>query len=141
METSEIIEVLEEHSVRATANRIELARQLAAAGRPMSLTELEDEMPTVDKSNIFRSLTAFREHHLVHVIEDGSNGVRYELCLSHDHDHDEDQHSHFFCEVCLKTYCLEDIKIPQVELPAGYELHSVNYVLKGVCPSCAAKQH
>lgn len=139
MTPSDIIKILEARSVRATANRIELAKTLAAAGRPMSLSELESEMPTVDKSNIFRSLSTFRDHHLVHVIEDGSGGQRYELCLSHHEDHDDDRHPHFYCESCMKTYCLEDMRIPQVEVPAGYHIHSVNYVLKGICPSCSKK--
>ena len=79
------------HDIKPTANRIVVARTLAAAERPMSLTELEYKILSIDKSGVFRALTLFREHNLVHVIEDGGDGVRYELCLSHDgHEHDDE---------------------------------------------------
>jgi hypothetical protein len=29
-----------------------------------------------------------------------------------------------------------DIPIPAVQLPAGYELTSINYMAKGLCPEC-----
>ena len=126
------------HDVKPTANRLVVAQALAAAGRPMSLSELEYKILSIDKSGIFRALTLFREHHLVHVIEDGGDGVRYELCRSHDgHEHDDDQHVHFFCERCHRTFCLVDTPIPAIALPPGYELTSINYIAKGLCPECA----
>ena len=86
---------------------------------------------------MFRALTLFREHHLVHTIEGSSDGTKYELCHSHDHEHDDDQHPHFFCEVCQQAYCLEGVSLPDINLPQGFELHSKNYMLKGICPHCA----
>lgn len=136
MEAKDIVALLEEHNVRPTANRIIVAGALAKASMPLSLAELETEIESIDKSNIFRALVAFKENHLVHVIEDGSNGVRYELCKSHDHDNDEDLHVHFHCEICGRTYCLEDIPIPQVAVPEDYQPISTNYIIKGICPSC-----
>lgn len=135
-------ELLREHGIRPTANRIVVAKELAAAERPMSLTELECKIVSIDKSGVFRTLTLFREHHLVHVIEDGGDGVRYELCHSHDgHEHDDDQHVHFFCENCHRTFCISDVPIPSVILPDGYKLTSINYMAKGLCPECANKKN
>ena len=136
MGKNDIIHLFEAHDVRPTANRIIIAEALIDAGRPVSLTELEEMLDTIDKSVIYRTLAAFRGKRLVHVIEDGSEGVRYELCHSHDCHHDDDQHAHFYCEVCHKTYCLEDVPAPEVTLPEGFEKQSVNYVIKGVCPDC-----
>ena len=90
----------------------------------MSLSELEYKILSIDKSGIFRTLTLFREHHLVHVLEDGGDGVRYELCHSHDH-HREDDDQH-----------VADTPIPHVTLPDGYEALSTNYMVKGLCPEC-----
>ena len=61
MEDSHLIELMERHGVKPTANRILIARALAAAGRPMSMSELEVRLETIDKSNIFRALQAFRD--------------------------------------------------------------------------------
>lgn len=139
MSSAECEALLASHGIKPTANRIVVARTLAAAERPMSLTELEYKILSIDKSGVFRALTLFREHHLVHVIEDGGDGVRYELCHSHDgHAEDDDQHVHFYCERCHRTFCLTDMPIPTVVLPAGYELHDINYMAKGLCPECSS---
>ncbi len=140
MNSEECEALLLAHDIKPTANRIVVAKTLAAQQRPMSLSELEYKILSIDKSGIFRALTLFREHHLVHVIEDGGDGVRYELCLSHDgHEHDDDQHVHFYCERCNRTFCLPDTPIPAVQLPSGYELTSINYMAKGICPECSKR--
>jgi Fur family ferric uptake transcriptional regulator len=137
MKSEECEALLVAHGVKPTANRIVVAKALAEAGRPMSLSELEYKILSIDKSGVFRALTLFREHHLVHVIEDGGDGVRYELCHSHDdHRSDDDQHVHFYCESCHRTFCLTDTPIPAVSLPDDFLLYSINYMAKGICPQC-----
>ena len=136
MDEKTYVSLLEEHGIKPTANRMIVLQALESSILPQSLAELERKIGTIDKSNVFRALTLFREHHLVHAIEGSSDGTKYELCHSHDHEHDEDQHPHFFCEVCQQTYCLDYMDMPEPSLPAGFELHSVNYMLKGICPHC-----
>lgn len=131
-----IEELLLHHGVKPTTNRIIVARTLAEASRPMSLMELEYKILSIEKSGIFRALTLFKEHHLVHVIEDGGNGVRYELCHSHDEENDDDLHLHFYCERCRRTYCLTDCPLPPAEVPEGFTVTSANYLIKGICPNC-----
>ena len=128
--------LLEEHGVKPTPNRILVAKAIAEAGRPLSLMELEARLETIDKSNVFRALTAFREAHLVHVLEDAGDGVRYELCHSHHEEHDDDIHVHFYCTKCHRTYCLEDTPVPPVQVPEDYAPDSVSYLIKGICPDC-----
>ena len=129
-------EILAEHGVKATANRLLIARALADAHRPLTMTELEDMLETIDKSNIFRALQLFRDAHLVHVLEDTGGGVRYEFCHSHHHDRDDDLHVHFYCEKCHRTFCFEDTPIPPVETPEGYMSTGASYLIKGICPDC-----
>ena len=136
MEEKHLIQLRERHGVKPTANRIVIARTLAAAGRPMSMTELETELETIDKSNVFRTLQAFREAHLVHVLDDTGYGVRYELCHRHHDNEDDDLHVHFYCESCHRTFCLEDTPIPLVCIPEGFDVQTVNYLIKGICPDC-----
>lgn len=130
------VRLLEEHGIKPTANRIVVAKALASSMNPQSLTELERRIMTIDKSNVFRALMLFKEHHLVHAIEGSSDGTKYELCHSHSHEHDDDQHPHFFCEVCQQTYCLEGMEMPAPALPEGFEAHTANYMIKGICPHC-----
>ncbi len=129
-------ELFAQHGVKLTANRLLIAQALEEAGRPLSMTELENRLETIDKSNVFRALTAFRDAHLVHVLEDTGDGVRYELCLSHHDDEDDDVHVHFYCTQCRRTFCLHDIPVPPVRIPDGYEPQGVSYLVKGICPEC-----
>lgn len=139
MDESTCVRLLQQHGIKPTSNRILVVKALAAEEHPSSLTELEDRMVSVDKSGIFRSLVLFRDHHLVHTIEDGEGAIRYELCLSHDGDEDDDMHVHFYCERCHKVYCLYDTPIPPVPLPRGFSRESANYMVKGVCAECNAR--
>ena len=136
MDENSCVRLLEEHGIKPTANRIVVVRALATSMLPQSLAELEQRIGTIDKSNVFRALMLFREHHLVHAIEGSSDGTKYELCHSHDKEHDDDQHPHFYCEVCQHTYCLDGLEVPPVAIPQGFEVRSVNYMIKGVCPHC-----
>ena len=129
-------ELFAQHGVKLTANRLLIAQALEEADRPLSMTELEDRLETIDKSNVFRALTAFREAHLVHALEDAGDGVRYELCLSHHDDEDDDVHVHFYCTQCRRTFCLHDVPVPPVHVPDGYEPQGVSYLVKGICPAC-----
>ena len=135
MSTAEAEALLRERGIRPTANRILIAAAIAASDRPLSLTELEDGLDTIDKSGIFRTLEVFKEHHLVHCIEDAGI-IRYELCRSHGHDRDDDLHPHFRCEICHRTFCLEGTEIPTVPLPDGFTATGWNYLVKGICPDC-----
>ena len=140
MEEKSLTTRMESHGIRPTANRLRVADALARAHRPMTLSELETELETIDKSNIFRALNLFRDKHFVHTIEDGCEGSRYELCHSMHEEEDDDMHVHFHCKKCHRTFCLEDIPGPRIVLPEGYSPESVNYVVKGTCPACAGKQ-
>ncbi len=138
---NEIVRLLEAHHVRPTANRILIVKTLAEQAGPTSVRDLERVLLTVDKSNIFRALTLFKENGLVHQIEEGDGTAGYELCMSHSSEEDDDLHVHFYCEHCHKTICLADIPVPSVRMPEGYLAESVNYVVKGLCPECARKPH
>lgn len=138
--------LLQSAGIRPTANRILVARTMHNSDKPMSLIEIEDALLSIDKSVIFRTLKLFGEHHLVHVIEDGSGCVRYEICHSHHHhddnddDNDDDLHPHFYCEICRQTFCLHEIHLPHIDVPDGFEVRTVNCVVKGVCKKCASKK-
>ncbi|MBP5507674.1 MAG: transcriptional repressor [Prevotella sp.] len=140
MADDKLSDFINAHGIKATANRIIVARTLHSSLMPMSLAELEKQIVTLDKSSIFRVLNLFRDCHLVHVIEDGRGGVKYELCHSISSNDDEDAHAHFHCEVCGRTLCLDHVPIPMIQLPEGYMAHSVNYLVKGICPDCAQRQ-
>ena len=136
MSTQQCEERLKEKGIRPTAARILVLRKLSELMRPASLSELEIELETLDRSTIFRSLSLLLEHHAIHAFEDGSGSEKYELIGIDDF---ADLHTHFYCEVCHETYCLKMINVPSVDLPEGFEIRSVNYTIKGICDKCSRK--
>lgn len=137
MKHEECEKLLVAHGVRPTSNRIVVVRALALAARPLTLAELEGTIVSIDKSGVFRALTLFRDHHLVHAIEDGSGALRYELCHSHSDDADDDLHVHFYCEQCHRTFCLDDVAVPAVSVPQGFTVSTASHIVKGLCPDCS----
>ena len=136
MNTYEHTSLLEGHGIKPTANRLLIVKALASQHHPVSVKDLEDSLLTLDKSSIFRVLTLFREHHLVHAIETGEGIVKYELCQSHNEEEDDDEHVHFYCESCHRTICLHDIPVPQIPVPEGYRAEGINVLVRGICERC-----
>lgn len=134
-------EILEKKGVKPTPNRVLVLRAMLGAGRPLSLSELEIMLDSVDRSSIFRVLTMFADRHVVHELEDGSGMAKYEVCSGEEECTVEDLHVHFYCESCHRTYCFRDMHIPEIELPEGFRMDSVNYMVKGICPMCAGEKH
>ncbi|MDV3106620.1 Fur family transcriptional regulator [Segatella copri] len=139
MNSQDIISRLESKGIRPTANRILVMKTLMGEQNPQSLSNLERKMVSMDKSSIFRTLTLFLEHDVVHAFEDGRGVLCYELCEEKGACDHHDGHIHFYCESCQRSFCMEDIHIPSFELPEGFYPHSISFVIKGECPECRKK--
>lgn len=131
---------LQQKGIRPTANRILVYQMLAKETHPVTLSTLEANMPSMDKSSIFRVLSLFKEHDVVHAFEDGRGILNYELCENEGTCHHHDGHVHFYCESCHQSFCLKDIPLPDMELPAGFIPHSISFVIKGECAECRRKK-
>ena len=145
-------EILECHGIRPTPVRVLVLELFGRVSDPVSALDIETVLHTVDRSSISRTLALFMESGLLHSINDGSGSVKYELChncaVTYPHEHEpdvsflrhSDLHLHFHCTVCGKTECLPDSEIPSVSLPEGYVGHGANFVITGICASCAARR-
>ena len=111
MKQYDVIQALSDAGLRPSPVRNLIAKALWESHAPMSAQDLETVLETVDRSSISRAMSMFANHGFVHVVDDGSGSLKYELC------HSTDSH-----------------------LPDGYEPLSVNYVIKGLCPKCAEKK-
>jgi len=134
------VERLEARGIKPTAIRLLVFRAMLAFPQAFNLADLEDTLDTVDKSTLFRTISLFHEKLLIHSIDDGSGSIKYSVCSSRCTCSLNDLHVHFACNRCEKTFCLENISIPEVQLPAGFLLQSVNFVLKGLCTHCSKFQ-
>ena len=135
------LDKLKHRGIRPTATRLLILRNMMRGDEAVSLPDMERYLPTVDKSTISRTLSLFLLNRLVHVIDDGSGSLKYAVCSDDCDCSVEDEHTHFYCTSCHRTFCLKHIAVPVVDLPPGFTLSSINYVLKGLWPECAEAEH
>lgn len=128
---------LKKRNIKPTASRLLIFKAMQQFDKAFSLTDLETELGTVNKSTIFRTLTLFHDHLLIHTIDDGSGSMKYSICSDSCMCSLEDMHVHFTCTHCENTYCLESISIPSIQLPEKFLLESINFVMKGLCNQCS----
>lgn len=136
-ENSSEEKVLMQHGVRPTAVRLMVYRAIAGMRDTFSMGDVETALDTVDKSTVFRTLSLFAAHHLLHETEDGSGSKKYCLCHNDHVCSIEELHCHFYCENCHKTFCIGEESIPVVNAPAGFAVSGIHYLMKGLCADCA----
>lgn len=139
METIE--KLLENHQIRRTEIRIAILEVFLDKKYALSQPEIEEIIDKkFDRVTIYRTLNSFENQGLVHKVLDTSGVSKYALCHadcgSHKH---SDKHIHFSCQVCKNTYCLENIPIPNIELPENYEFTSMSFLAEGICKHCKTK--
>ncbi len=133
---NDIEQKLQLKGVKPTANRILVLQELLRFSGPASLSDLEKRLLNMDKSSIFRTMTLFLEHDVVHAFQDGRGTLSYELCESESECHHNDSHVHFFCEKCQRTFCLEHINFNDFAMPEDFLPLSASFVIKGICNVC-----
>ena len=125
--------------VHVTAIRLLVWREIRhRLDEAFSLNDVEALLPTIDRSTLFRTLTCLRDAHLLHNIDDGSGSQKYCVC-HHDDTRQCMGHVHLTCRICHHTYCLNDVRIPGVALPAGFQPEETEYIVRGVCSKCQSE--
>ena len=123
-----------EFGVKPTAVRMLVWEKASVQRDPFSLSDMEEWLPDMDRSSIFRTLRLLADRHLLHEIDDGSGQQKY--CVRRSGSLQGLDHIHFTCLRCGQTYCFEDYQIPPVSLPEGFLAEDVEYIVKGVCRNC-----
>jgi len=122
--------------VKPTAMRELVLDVLIKQTTAISLSDLEQKFEKADKVTLYRTLKTFEENKIIHSIDDGSGSVKYAMCTDTCQCNPAELHVHFFCTMCQKTYCLNEIPVPSVTLPVNFDLQSINMVVKGICANC-----
>ena len=139
MEENNIEQRLVKCGIRPTATRMLIYKHILEQNNTFSLGDIENAMMTIDKSTIFRTLILFKEHHLIHAIEDESVAIKYCLCRNQGECEEVEYHCHFYCEKCRKTFCLDYTLVTPIALPDGFKMRQIDYVVKGICKDCSKK--
>jgi len=87
----------------------------------------------VDKSTLYRNLSAFEEAEIIHRITDDNGVSKYAFGPWQDH---TGNHAHFFCEKCDNVYCVEGENPVNISVPEGFKKKNVQTIIRGTCPDC-----
>lgn len=132
--------ILGTHNLRNTPVRTGIITALKDSGHAMSQPELEETFGyNVDRITVYRVLKIFEEKGIVHKVYDPAGTAKFALCSAgcKEHEH-HDEHLHFNCTVCHQLFCLNEISIPELNVPVGFHIDQLTISAQGICRNCAA---
>jgi Fur family transcriptional regulator, ferric uptake regulator len=136
--TQQIQQLLKRNQLSITDSRSKILGLFLQQNGALAHADIEKKSgASFDRVTVYRTLQTFVEKGIIHTIPTADNSILYALCKDectegHHHDH----HVHFVCSKCSNTICLDDIVVPDVKLPAGYQATQVEVVVNGVCKDC-----
>ena len=133
--------ILKNNQLRSTHSRSEILGLFLNSNYALSNSEIEKEIAEEhDRVTVYRTLRTFLDKGIIHKVLDDSSTPRYALCniecQGEEHNH---EHVHFKCTSCGLTTCLDNVKIPNINLPVGYMAEEVNVLMQGTCKDCQKK--
>lgn len=135
---NEIAEILKRNQLSVTESRRKILDLFQHTNNALAHADIETQTgEQFDRVTIYRTLQTFVEKGIVHTIPTADNSVLYALCKSEcTQGHHHDNHVHFICDKCDTTYCLDNIHIPDVQLPEGFKAVQTDLVVSGLCSNC-----
>lgn len=131
--------ILTDSGIRPTAIRMMVLKEIIKYDHAFTLADMEQHMPTLDRSTLFRTLTLFGLHQLLHETDNGNGSKLYCRCdCSQKYRHTP--HLHFICDICHEVSCIKNVDLSMLPTPQGYDVEEVNLVMKGICPKCKNRQ-
>ncbi|MBT9394877.1 transcriptional repressor [Hymenobacter sp. NST-14] len=133
-----LAQTLSKHGLRQTPVRRAVLQVLSEATYALSGGEIEQLLPPdTDRITLYRTLKSFEESGLIHRVIDASDTIRFAACsIECSAQAHFDNHVHFKCTACQHIFCLNQVAIPAVTLPAKFEARTRDYLLSGVCREC-----
>ncbi|AII52518.1 Fur family transcriptional regulator [Hymenobacter sp. APR13] len=133
-----LAQTLSKHGLRQTPVRKAVLQVLSEATYALSGGEIEQLLPPdTDRITLYRTLKSFEESGLIHRVIDASDIIRYASCsIECSAQAHFDNHVHFKCTACQHIFCLNQVAIPAVTLPAKFEAQTRDYLLSGTCREC-----
>lgn len=134
MKNTTIDDLLHERGLKKTKLRTKLLLQFLNAKHALSYLDIREQMgPSVDKSTLYRNLSAFEDAGLLHKINDHSGLSKYAFGTAKAHNHG---HAHFVCEKCETVFCVDSGVDAQIQVPEGFTTKNVQTIITGVCADC-----
>ncbi len=130
-------DILKKHGLRITDFRQDVVQLFLDTRHALSNQDIEQSLGNPDRITLYRTLKNFEEKGIIHRAVDGTTTSKYALCESDCTEHKHlDEHVHFYCEQCKNTFCVDEVEVPNVQLPEGYVVINASMIMQGICKSC-----
>jgi Fur family transcriptional regulator, ferric uptake regulator len=135
---SQVDNILKQHQLSITGSRKKILELFIRNDGALAHSDIEKKTgERFDRVTVYRTLQSFLEKGIIHTIPTSDNSVRYALCKDDCKEgHHHDNHVHFVCSECNNTICLDDVTVPEVKLPRGFQATEVQMIITGVCKNC-----
>lgn len=133
-------DILKKNGLSVTESRKKILDLFMESDGALAHADIEKNTDAAfDRVTVYRTLQTFVEKGIIHQIPTTDNAVLYALCKHNcQQGHHHDNHVHFICNKCDKTFCLDDVTVPAVKLPAGFTPAQAAMVVTGLCEECKA---
>ena len=123
--------------LKATPCRTQILEMLVYAEHALAHADIEQQIdPSIDRVTVYRTLKTFLDRGLIHKVLDDEGLTKYAFCQECSKEIHNHEHVHFKCESCGQTQCLENIRIPEINLPSGFLSTQKNILIQGICNQC-----
>lgn len=123
-------------NVRNTQAQLEILKLINESETALTHAFIQQKLGDLcDRVTIYRVLERLVEEGQIHRFVNMDGVVNFANCVScktHGYHHN---HLHFNCKNCKSVICLEKV-MPQLEIPAGYQIEDYNFVVSGICARC-----
>mgnify|MGYP002777855486 CR=1 FL=1 len=130
--------LLRDNKLRSTHSREAILKLFTKYPHALSYSDIEQEVSSdFDRVTVYRTLKTFLDKGMIHKVLDDGGSLKYALCSEQCHDHvHHHEHVHFKCTRCGQTSCLDEVEVPRVRLPKGYQAQELNLLVQGICGKC-----
>lgn len=131
-------DILKRNGLSVTESRKKILELFLDTAGAMAHADIEKNTGIAfDRVTVYRTLQTFVDKGIIHQIPTIDNSILYALCKQNcQQGHHHDNHVHFICNNCDKTFCLDDVTVPDVKLPKGFTPAQAAMVVTGVCMDC-----
>jgi Fur family ferric uptake transcriptional regulator len=135
----ELTEQLRNHGLKKTPIRTSILQIFVDRKEALSQNQIENAMGDFyNRVSVYRALNDLESSGLIHRIHDAAGTSKFASCKSAcSHQHHIDKHAHFCCVKCFSTFCLNEVVVSGIALPAGHVSQEISVLVKGLCQQCA----
>ncbi len=137
--------LLKSNKIRPTEIRRQILNVFIGVNYALSHADIVKNLKgNTDRVTIYRTLEKFEQKGLIHKIVDHEGITRF---ASHglggcdiNFKHHKRNHLHFRCTECGNIYCMCSVQVPEINVPEGFKLKSLNLLAEGICEKCTQEQ-